>query len=133
MGLCWCYEVTKPHVASVSPVICKNAMTGEAGASSSAEGAIVSVHDPVAMPNAARIRPELRYAESVSDAAEGAELVHLTWDNDDAALADEDTLREQTRSQMRQTRQGYPVRRTWMPPLRNSVPPGTDPGWAYAR
>jgi len=43
------------------------------------EGAIVSVHDPVAMPNAARIRPELRYAESVSDAAEGAELVvHLT-------------------------------------------------------
>lgn len=43
------------------------------------EGAIVSVHDPVAMPNAARIRPELHYAESVSDAAEGAELVvHLT-------------------------------------------------------
>jgi UDPglucose 6-dehydrogenase len=43
------------------------------------EGAIVSVHDPVAMPNAARIRPDLRYAESVSDAAEGADLVlHLT-------------------------------------------------------
>jgi UDPglucose 6-dehydrogenase len=44
-----------------------------------AEGAIVSVHDPVAMPNAARIRPELRYAHSVSDAAAGADLVlHLT-------------------------------------------------------
>jgi UDPglucose 6-dehydrogenase len=43
------------------------------------EGAIVSVHDPVAMPNAARVRPELRYAKSVSDAAEGADLVlHLT-------------------------------------------------------
>ena len=44
-----------------------------------AEGATVSVHDPVAMPNAARIRPELRYAESVSDAAKDADLVlHLT-------------------------------------------------------
>ena len=43
------------------------------------EGAIVSVHDPVAMPNAARIRPELRYAHSVSAAAAGADLVlHLT-------------------------------------------------------
>jgi UDPglucose 6-dehydrogenase len=42
-------------------------------------GAIVSVHDPVAMPNAARIRPDLRYAESIPDAAEGADLVlHLT-------------------------------------------------------
>src|SRR5690348_16573889 len=43
------------------------------------EGAIVSVHDPVAMPNAARVRPDLRYAESVHDAAQGADLVlHLT-------------------------------------------------------
>ena len=43
------------------------------------EGAIVSVHDPVAMPSAARVRPELRYVDSVSEAAEGADLVlHLT-------------------------------------------------------
>jgi UDPglucose 6-dehydrogenase len=55
--------------------------------------AIVSVHDPVAMPNAARIRPELRYVPTVSEAAEGAELVmHLTeWADyraiDPAALA----------------------------------------------
>ena len=43
------------------------------------EGAIVAVHDPVAMPNAARVRPDLRYADSVHDAAENADLVlHLT-------------------------------------------------------
>jgi UDPglucose 6-dehydrogenase len=59
----------------------------------SAEGAVVSVHDPVAMPNAARSRPDLRYAASVSEAAEGADLVlHLTeWADyqaiDPAALA----------------------------------------------
>jgi UDPglucose 6-dehydrogenase len=42
-------------------------------------GAIVSVHDPVAMPNAAKARPDLRYADSVHAAADGAELVlHLT-------------------------------------------------------
>jgi UDPglucose 6-dehydrogenase len=42
-------------------------------------GAVVSVHDPVAMANAARQRPDLRYADSISAAAEGAELViHLT-------------------------------------------------------
>ena len=58
-----------------------------------AEGALVSVHDPVAMPNAARRRPELVYAGSVSEAAEGADLVlHLTeWSDyqaiDPAALA----------------------------------------------
>jgi UDPglucose 6-dehydrogenase len=44
-----------------------------------AEGAIVSVHDPVAMPNAAQIRPDLRYATSVPEAAEGAHVtLHLT-------------------------------------------------------
>jgi UDPglucose 6-dehydrogenase len=44
-----------------------------------AEGAIVSVHDPVAMPNAARKQPDLRYADSVFEAAEGADIVlHLT-------------------------------------------------------
>ena len=42
-------------------------------------GAIVTVHDPVAMPNAAKARPDLRYADTVHEAAEGAELVlHLT-------------------------------------------------------
>ena len=58
-----------------------------------AEGAIVSVHDPVAMPNAARKRPGLVCARSVREAAKGAELVlHLTeWSEyraiDPAALA----------------------------------------------
>jgi UDPglucose 6-dehydrogenase len=58
-----------------------------------AEGAIVSVHDPVAMPQAAKKRPELTYAPSVSEAAEAANLVlHLTeWSDyqaiDPAALA----------------------------------------------
>jgi UDPglucose 6-dehydrogenase len=58
-----------------------------------AEGAIVSVHDPVAMPGAAAKRPALRYAPSASEAAEQADLVlHLTeWSDyraiDPAALA----------------------------------------------
>jgi len=58
-----------------------------------AEGAIVSVHDPVAMPSAAAKRPGLRYAPSVSEAADRADLVlHLTeWSDyraiDPAALA----------------------------------------------
>jgi UDPglucose 6-dehydrogenase len=58
-----------------------------------AEGARVSVHDPVAMPSAAAKRPALRYAPSVSEAAERADLVlHLTeWSDyraiDPAALA----------------------------------------------
>jgi UDPglucose 6-dehydrogenase len=44
-----------------------------------AEGALVSVHDPVAMPNAARSYPDFRYADSVHEAAHGAEVVlHLT-------------------------------------------------------
>jgi UDPglucose 6-dehydrogenase len=58
-----------------------------------AEGAAVSVHDPVAMPSAAAKRPGLRYAPSVFEAAEHADLVlHLTeWADyraiDPAALA----------------------------------------------
>jgi UDPglucose 6-dehydrogenase len=58
-----------------------------------AEGAAVSVHDPVAMPSAAVKQPALRYAPSVSEAAERADLVlHLTeWSDyraiDPAALA----------------------------------------------
>ncbi len=52
-----------------------------------AEGAVVSVHDPVAMPNAARHQPDLRYADSVHQAAEGAELVlHLTEWSDYQAI-----------------------------------------------
>ena len=44
-----------------------------------AEGAIVTVHDPEAMGNAARLRPDLRYLPSVTEAADGADLVlHLT-------------------------------------------------------
>ena len=44
-----------------------------------AEGAVVSVHDPVAMANAALNHPEFHYADSVHDAAEQAEVVlHLT-------------------------------------------------------
>jgi UDPglucose 6-dehydrogenase len=58
-----------------------------------AEGAIVSVHDPVAMPSAAKRRPGLVCARSVFEAAQDAELVlHLTeWSDyqaiDPAALA----------------------------------------------
>jgi len=58
-----------------------------------AEGAIVAVHDPVAMPNAAKKQPSLQCAGSVFEAAEGADLVlHLTeWADyraiDPAALA----------------------------------------------
>src|ERR1700722_1384537 len=57
------------------------------------EGAIVAVHDPVAMTNAARVRPDLRYADSVHQAAEGAEVVlHLTeWA--DYRVIDPQTLR----------------------------------------
>src|SRR5215469_9025091 len=43
------------------------------------EGAIVTVHDPVAMVNAARNYPDFRYADSVHEAAADAEVVlHLT-------------------------------------------------------
>ena len=40
---------------------------------------MVTAHDPVAMENAARICPGLRYADTVSEAAAGADVVlHLT-------------------------------------------------------
>jgi UDPglucose 6-dehydrogenase len=42
-------------------------------------GAIVTAHDPVAVANAARVHPELRYAASAAEAAECADVVlHLT-------------------------------------------------------
>jgi UDPglucose 6-dehydrogenase len=51
------------------------------------EGAVVTVHDPVAMGNAARVRPDLSYAESVEQAADGAELLlHLTEWSDFRAI-----------------------------------------------
>ena len=59
-----------------------------------AEGAIVTVHDPIAMDNAARLQPGLGYRQSVTEAVVGAELVlHLTeWPEyraiDPFALAD---------------------------------------------
>jgi UDPglucose 6-dehydrogenase len=44
-----------------------------------AQGAIVAVHDPAAMPNAAMKYPHLRYADTVLEAAAGADVVlHLT-------------------------------------------------------
>ncbi|MBV9856810.1 MAG: UDP-glucose/GDP-mannose dehydrogenase family protein [Streptosporangiaceae bacterium] len=50
-------------------------------------GAEVSVHDPVAMPSAARMHPRLRYADTVFEAAEGADLVlHLTEWSDYRAI-----------------------------------------------
>ncbi|MGH3304242.1 MAG: UDP binding domain-containing protein, partial [Streptosporangiaceae bacterium] len=43
------------------------------------EGAIVRVHDPVAARNAALIRPDLHYADTVAEAADGADVIlHLT-------------------------------------------------------
>ncbi len=42
-------------------------------------GAVVSVHDPVAMDNAKRVRPDVHYASSVFEAAHEADMVvHLT-------------------------------------------------------
>ncbi|HEY2579995.1 MAG TPA: UDP-glucose/GDP-mannose dehydrogenase family protein [Streptosporangiaceae bacterium] len=44
-----------------------------------ADGAIVTVHDPAAMANAARLQPGLGYRQSATEAAAGAELVmHVT-------------------------------------------------------
>ncbi len=43
------------------------------------QGAHVTVYDPAAMTNAARMHPELSYGESAADAAQGADVVlHLT-------------------------------------------------------
>jgi UDPglucose 6-dehydrogenase len=43
------------------------------------EDALVSAHDPVAIQNAARVQPDIRYASSVMDAAVGADVIlHLT-------------------------------------------------------
>lgn len=58
-----------------------------------AEGAVISVHDPVATANAAKKEPGLRYTSSIAEAAQDADLIlHLTeWSDyqaiDPAALA----------------------------------------------
>jgi nucleotide sugar dehydrogenase len=52
-----------------------------------AEGAVVSVHDPVAMPSARRSHPHFRYADTVHAAARDAEVVlHLTEWSDYRAI-----------------------------------------------
>jgi UDPglucose 6-dehydrogenase len=58
------------------------------------EGALVSAHDPVAIRNAARVQPDIRYASSVMDAAVGADVIlHLTeWH--DYRVIDPAMLRE---------------------------------------
>lgn len=50
-------------------------------------GAVVSAHDPVAMPNAARSHPALRYVDSVGEAVADADVVlHLTEWSDYRAI-----------------------------------------------
>jgi UDPglucose 6-dehydrogenase len=46
-------------------------------------GARVTVHDPLAVPNARSVRPELGYAASVAEAATGARVVAVLteWDH----------------------------------------------------
>jgi UDPglucose 6-dehydrogenase len=51
-------------------------------------GAEVTVHDPQALENARRARPELKYADTVLDAAAGADLVLLLTDWPEYATID---------------------------------------------
>jgi UDPglucose 6-dehydrogenase len=83
-------------------------------------GAVVTVYDPAALPNARRDYPDLDYAESAVDAAVEADVVlHLTeWrefrDMDPAVLADV-------------------VRRRYIVDGRNALDPQRwrDSGWHY--
>lgn len=59
-------------------------------------GAEVTVHDPQAIENARRVRPELRYADSVRAAATGADLVLLLTDWPEYAGIKPDELAEVT-------------------------------------
>jgi UDPglucose 6-dehydrogenase len=59
-------------------------------------GAEVTVHDPQAIENARRARPELRYADSVRAAATGADLVLLLTDWPEYAGIKPDELAEVT-------------------------------------
>jgi UDPglucose 6-dehydrogenase len=59
-------------------------------------GAEVTVHDPQALENAKRARPELKYAESVLSAAAGADLVLLLTDWPEYAAISPEELAEVT-------------------------------------
>jgi UDPglucose 6-dehydrogenase len=59
-------------------------------------GAEVTVHDPQALENAKRARPELKYAESVLSAAAGADLVLLLTDWPEYGAISPDELAEAT-------------------------------------
>lgn len=51
------------------------------------QGAAVSVHDPAALQNAARINPHLRYSSTIPDVAAGADVIlHLTEWSDYRAI-----------------------------------------------
>jgi UDPglucose 6-dehydrogenase len=62
-------------------------------------GAEVTVHDPQALENAKRARPELKYAESVLSAAAGADLVLLLTDWPEYAAIDPHELAKVTAGQ----------------------------------
>jgi UDPglucose 6-dehydrogenase len=62
-------------------------------------GAEVTVHDPQALENAKRARPELKYADSVLSAATGADLVLLLTDWPEYAAISPDELAEVTAAQ----------------------------------
>lgn len=58
----------------------------------SAQGAHVVVHDPVAVPNARRARPDLCYAESTMAACRGADVVLLLTEWTEFRTVDPDVL-----------------------------------------
>ena len=62
-----------------------------------AGGARVRVHDPKAMANAARVRPELHYADSIAEACAGADLVLLATEWDQYRALDPGWLAQITR------------------------------------
>ena len=55
-------------------------------------GAVVTVYDPVAMPQARRAHPELRYAESAIEAARDADVMLLLTEWDEFRHADPEIL-----------------------------------------
>ncbi|MBO0832359.1 MAG: UDP-glucose/GDP-mannose dehydrogenase family protein, partial [Actinobacteria bacterium] len=62
-------------------------------------GAEVTVHDPQALENAKRARPELKYADSVLSAATGADLVLLLTEWPEYAALSPDELAQVTAAQ----------------------------------
>jgi len=55
-------------------------------------GAVVTVYDPVAVPQARRAHPELRYAESAIDAAQDADVMLLLTEWDEFREADPEII-----------------------------------------